>query len=116
MERDPKPMIAMVKGSYRYIEKGFAADQPELFDRESDPLERTNVAGDQPDLVAELSADVELFLSGENTTWGKPKEVELDEMRMHQLRALGYVIEPPRVPKEKKDEEGVAVEPTGEGS
>jgi arylsulfatase A-like enzyme len=110
MGEDPAPMIAMVKGPYRYIETRYGAHETELFDHESDPLEAANLAEERPDLVAELSADIERFMSGENSTWGGPKEVEIDAMRMHQLRALGYVIEDRRGLREKEKEANEAAE------
>ena len=90
------PRTSMVKGAHRL---NFAAGQGvplELFDRVEDPKERRNLAGEQPDLAASLRAEVEEFLALPKTQWEKAPEVELDEMRRNQLRALGYVLQPAR--------------------
>jgi hypothetical protein len=62
-----------------------------------------NVAAEHPEVVAELAQDLDDFLNQRKTQWEHAPEVELDEMRQHQLRALGYVIEPAR---RKKDRNG----------
>ncbi|MBW2272928.1 MAG: sulfatase [Deltaproteobacteria bacterium] len=113
MGDEPKPVVAMVKGPYRYIEWHFGASPPKLFDHDADPLEKNDLAEEQPDLVAALARDIEFFLSEENTTWGGPKEVEIDEMRMHQLRALGYVIEDRRELRERERERSAEESPDG---
>jgi arylsulfatase A-like enzyme len=105
MGEEPRPLVAVVKGPYRYISRRFDPERAELFDHGSDPLEQSNIAMEQPDLVAELETDLERFLSEENTTWGGPEEVEIDAMRMHQLRALGYVLEDRRDLRQREREE-----------
>ncbi len=37
-------------------------------------------------------------LSKEKTQWAAAPEVEIDEMRVNQLRALGYVVDPRKLP------------------
>ena len=70
-------------------------DPPEfqLFDTEADPGEQTNlyVPGD-PDTERLFDAAREKYESPQNA-WGvEARQVELDEMRLNQLRALGYAV------------------------
>jgi arylsulfatase A-like enzyme len=98
-----RPTATLVKGFHRYYYRARLPGRPELFDQRTDPEELVNVASEQPEILAELQADLESFYSIEKTAWEAAPEVELDEMRQHQLRALGYVIQPARP---KKDGEG----------
>jgi arylsulfatase A-like enzyme len=102
------PLIAMAKDPYRLIVDINEPQNTSLFDNTDDPRELENVAQDQPDLVKELRAEVDAFLDAEAAIGLAPEEVELDEMRLHQLRALGYVIE-----RGKPEED--AAEPGEEG-
>jgi arylsulfatase A-like enzyme len=89
---ESRPRLSMVKGKYRM---NLWVNRPEgilLFDRSEDPGEKVNVAADRPEVVAELRADLDEFLARPKTQWESAPEVELDELRMNQLRALGYVI------------------------
>ena len=68
-----------------------------------DPLEKKNIASDQPELAEALRHEMEEFLAKEKTQWEAAPEVELDEMRVNQLRALGYELGPV---KKKESAEG----------
>ena len=47
-----------------------------------------------PDLAADLRALAEEYLDSPDPPWGSgPVEVELDDMEINQLRALGYAVE-----------------------
>lgn len=72
------------------------APKSEFYDYATDPRE-------QVDLLANGSADASAHRAlvdgyvaeGKSSPWGvEPKTVELDEMRLNHLRALGYVIKP----------------------
>ncbi len=88
------PIIQVTSGSYRLIKplKDGSSARLELFDHASDPLEQRNVAQSAEDAVSQLNELVEEYLAAPQPAWGEPDEVELDEMRLGQLRALGYVI------------------------
>jgi arylsulfatase A-like enzyme len=89
---ESRPRISMVKGKYRM---NLRVNKPEdvlLFDRSEDPKEKVNVAAERPEVVAELRAELEEFLAKPKTQWESAPEVELDELRVNQLRALGYVL------------------------
>jgi len=89
----PRPAIAVTEGSLRYVlshEKGRWVDF--LFDAEEDPLERVNLAAEQSETVERLKT-LALNHRDQTVTWeeGVP-ELEIDEMELNQLRALGYAI------------------------
>lgn len=64
-----------------------------LFDTEADPGELTDLFDpDAPEAKRLLGIAREHYESPQNA-WGvRAQEVELDEMRLHQLRALGYAL------------------------
>jgi arylsulfatase A-like enzyme len=65
----------------------------ELFDLGTDPREQKNLAEQRGDVVTELGALIDGHVGSSGVPWGEPSEVELDQMRLEQLRALGYVIQ-----------------------
>jgi len=89
-EREPDPLISLRKGPLRLIYRSEASNSAELYDHSSDPREQRNLASVQPERVAELRRESEEKLTG-TIRWGEPPEVEIDEMHVEQLRALGYV-------------------------
>ncbi len=47
-----------------------------------------------PEQALQMRATAEEYLENHESPWGKdPIEVELSDMKLDQLRALGYVIE-----------------------
>jgi arylsulfatase A-like enzyme len=69
--------------------------QPELYDRTADPGERKDLAGVELAAVERLRGLVNDYAADARPPWGSPApEVELDELRLNHLRALGYVVEP----------------------
>lgn len=65
----------------------------ELFDADVDPLESRNLLDDQPEVALRLQGLLDEYLERQTPPWGdETSTVELDEMRLNQLRALGYAI------------------------
>jgi arylsulfatase A-like enzyme len=87
---DSRPMVSLLEGDYRFIHRSFKPEEPELYDRSSDPQELRNLAAKEPERVSELRARAQAYLATQ-PNWDPP-QVELDDMRAAQLRALGYVI------------------------
>ena len=83
--------MAVVKGPYRMLVPLNTPQDIELYDRAADRTEQQNVAEEQPEIRDQLQSEVDRYLTGASI-WGDTPEVELDEMRLEQLRALGYVI------------------------
>jgi arylsulfatase A-like enzyme len=92
-DQQPAPMVAVTEGSYRLI---FPARNPEdlmLYNRDSDVREQRNIAEDEPETAARLRERAEGYLASPPPPWGdETPSVELDDMDLKQLRALGYVL------------------------
>ena len=84
----PKPIVAVVSGRHRMIHHQNTAND-ELYDHGVDPLEQTNLAGSQPEVVEALRREVTSYVE-KKSAWETP-QIELDEMRKAQLQALGYL-------------------------
>ncbi len=82
-------IVALVDGDYRFIHHEKAPERPELYHHATDPSEQTNLAEQQPELVASFRQRAEAYLAS-SQEWEVPT-VELDAMRINQLRALGYI-------------------------
>ena len=91
-DRDPNPIVAAAREDHRYVEFTNKRDKGELFDRRDDALERKNVAGQQTEVRDELREAIDAYLAAPAPEWSGQVEVELDEMKRNQLRALGYVL------------------------
>jgi arylsulfatase A-like enzyme len=66
-----------------------------LYDRAADPGEQRDLAASDPEDVKRLRALVDGYAKDAKPPWGiAPREVELDELRLNHLRALGYVVDP----------------------
>jgi arylsulfatase A-like enzyme len=97
-EHPSRPAVAVTKGSYRYVLQrgtGGAHDPTieSLFDASTDPIERSNVLEDAPEIAEEMREYAEAYLDSPPPPWGSgATNVELDEMEANQLRALGYAI------------------------
>jgi len=87
------PLVAVTDGSLRFFMPIRYPDHGALFDRDTDPDETQNLLESRPEDSAVLRALADAYLEGAKNPWGvEAKEVELDAMRLEQLRALGYVI------------------------
>jgi arylsulfatase A-like enzyme len=89
--------VSVVDGPYHLVEHFAKEPRVELYDRLTDPTEQRDVSRAHPDLVESLRESASAYRAHERI-WDSPL-VELDEMRIGQLRALGYVIEPGKTPK-----------------
>jgi arylsulfatase A-like enzyme len=100
---DPEPLVAVTLGDLRLIQpldatlaRSSEEDAAEIYDRARDPAEKEDlVAGGDGNLSPELRQALDAYLAIEpgSASWGAPPEVQLQEMELNQLRALGYVIQ-----------------------
>jgi arylsulfatase A-like enzyme len=92
---EPRIRVAVTEGPYRYIRSpGLQTDAEsieELFNADEDPMELSDIAESEPELVERLRAIAEAELE-EPPYWGEAPTRELDELELNQLRALGYAI------------------------
>ena len=95
---EPDRLIAVTQGPYRAMRQLAPGKEQEVeyFDHSQDPWEAKNLAlpknGGTRTLPLELAQSLDGYLGLPPASWGKPREVELDEMELNQLRALGYGI------------------------
>jgi len=90
---DPNPVIGVQQGAYRLIHDVNHPEKDQLFHVESDRLEKTDVARDATDALAKLQDRAKLYLQGKTPWEGGAPEIELDDLHLRQLRALGYSID-----------------------
>ena len=90
----PAPLVAVNHGPWRMFHSAARPNQPELYDKVKDPGEQNNLAEEKPDLIEELRSVVTDHLSGPPPYWGGESEsIELDDLQINQLRALGYGVQ-----------------------
>jgi arylsulfatase A-like enzyme len=91
--RAPEPMVAVADGAYRLVHRVAAPEKDELYDRSRDPREQRDLSAELPDVASRLRAEAEAYLESPPPPWGGPApRVELEDMEINQLRALGYAI------------------------
>lgn len=93
-DKVPTPLVAATRGPWRFMaqSEGFTPAREQLFDHRDDPGEQRDLSPDDPSTAADLRATVEAYRALPAAPWGSPREVHLDEFRLQQLRALGYVV------------------------
>ena len=88
----PDALVALARDDWRfYLGADRSPAELELYDVAADPGEKQNLAGARPDVAASFEQEARRYLA-EPPAAGRAEERELDEMRLNQLRALGYVI------------------------
>ena len=94
--REPASLVSVTDRNLRLLAtlSGEAAARALRPRRRSDRA-ASDLAGADPEAVERLRALVDDYAANANPPWGvAPREVELDELRLNHLRALGYVVEP----------------------
>lgn len=92
---EPRPIAAVTWGDMRGIARLDRSDRFELYDHRDDPEEAHDLYAERPEAAKLLQALLSEYVSGAKSTWGETREqVEVDELRFNQLRALGYEIKP----------------------
>jgi arylsulfatase A-like enzyme len=88
------PNVAVSERGFRYVLFG-APDggaREELYDAERDPRELEDRAEDEPEVAARMREQAKQYLALE-PPWKQPaQKLELDEIELDQLRALGYAV------------------------
>lgn len=88
------PFVAVTEENLRLMMRLEEPDSARLYDLAVDPLEARDLAAERPEVAAPLREAVSAYTGRAKSPWGvEPDEVELDAMRLDQLRALGYVIQ-----------------------
>ena len=83
----------MNEGRWRLIYRAAAPNRSELYDKWEDPREQQDLAAEQPERIEPLKEKASAYLQSRPPPWGEAApNVEIDEMQLDQLRALGYGI------------------------
>ncbi len=94
-KRDSMPLVSVTYDGRRLIASRYVDGSVELYDHGSDPMEQSDLYSEEDPEAVRLLRLIETYEQGATSPWGiDPTEVELDEMRLNHLRALGYVIKP----------------------
>jgi arylsulfatase A-like enzyme len=89
----PRPMVAVNQGRWRLMFRAGLPRQSELYDKEEDPQEWRDLAAETPAMTEQLSELAIGYLKSPPPPWGEDAPViELDELELNQLRALGYGV------------------------
>jgi arylsulfatase A-like enzyme len=92
--KKPASLVSVTDRNQRLFAMLRSDAPPELYDRAADPTEQHDLAAADPESAKRLRALVDDYAKDARAPWGEsPREVELDELRLNQLRALGYVID-----------------------
>lgn len=91
--KNSDPLVSVTDGDLRLMWMAKRPRLVELYDLAEDPAERANLATQNPEDTKRLMEMAIRYYEESKSPWGQePGEVELDELRLNQLRALGYVI------------------------
>jgi len=87
------PIVAVAKDGLRYVAvHGGPSVREDLFDAKSDPAELNNVLAERPEDAARMRALADAYLASPPAFEAGPERLEMDEMQLNQLRALGYAL------------------------
>jgi arylsulfatase A-like enzyme len=89
---EPRPLLSLHEGRYRLLHQPDLPERDQLFDLATDPLEQEDRAAELPDQVARMQRLARERLGRPRASWGDPVEIELDEIQLQLLRALGYAV------------------------
>ncbi len=91
---EPRWMIAATEYPYRLIFHPDGSRPNELYDLTRDPGERANLHDSDRATAEKLEQSAREYSTRARSSWAlEKKTVELDDMMMGQLRAIGYAIE-----------------------
>jgi len=92
-QEGPRPMVAVNEGRWRLMFRAGAPERTELYDKSADPREQRNVVREQSEVTERLKERAVGYIESPLPPWGEDTpSVEIDEMQLNQLRALGYGV------------------------
>ena len=90
---EPRELVSLTDGGARAILQRDHSNPVEFYDSSADPREATNRAGENPPELQPMIERINRYLNDSEPPWGvESPTVEVDEMRLNQLRALGYRV------------------------
>lgn len=95
-QQDAAPHVAVSDGDFRFVYTPYSKGdlREELFDSSKDPHELKNVLREHPEVAEHLRSVVRAYLEDSpDPPWGDAAPpLEINEIQLNQLRALGYEI------------------------
>ena len=93
-QQESNPLVAINKGNWRLFRSHLSPKKIELYDKAGDPAEEENVAESHPEVAEDLTELILDHLEGPPPPWGDTTpSIELDDLQLNQLRALGYGVD-----------------------
>ena len=89
------PTVAIVEDSFRYVMTARGTENKaleQLFDASDDPRELKEISQAQPEVTSQLRETALQYLRQAPPWEESAPDLEMDEMQLNQLRALGYKI------------------------
>jgi arylsulfatase A-like enzyme len=93
-KQQPQPMVAVNQGRWRLMFRAGYPERTELYDKLADPREQRNLVEELPEVTERLKERAVAYLNSPPPPWGEDTpSIEIDEMQLNQLRALGYGVQ-----------------------
>ena len=90
---EAREWVSLTDGDSRLILQSDHPNSVAFYDRSSDPGEAMNRAAENPPELKPMLEWVDRYLKDSEPPWGvESPTIEIDELRLHQLRALGYRV------------------------
>ena len=91
--KESQPLVSVTDGDLRLMWWVKGPRRTQLFNLAEDPAELKNLFREDDPTSQRLLQMAQQYYESGRSPWGvEPKQIELDELRLNQLRALGYVI------------------------
>ena len=90
---EAREWVSLTGADWRVIVRADRPDSAEFYDWSRDPREATNRAAEDPPQLQPMLERIERYRRDSRPPWGvESPTIELDELRLNQLRALGYRV------------------------
>jgi len=90
---EAREWVSLADGGSRLIVQVDRPDSAEFYDWNTDPRESTNRSAENPPQLQPMLERIDRYRSDSKPPWGvESPTIEVDELRLNQLRALGYRV------------------------
>jgi hypothetical protein len=90
---EAREWVSLTDGDSRLIVQADRPDSAEFYDWNTDPREVTNRSAEHPPQLQPMLERIDRYRRDSEPPWGvESPTIEVDELRLNQLRALGYRV------------------------
>ncbi len=90
---EPREWVSLTDGDSRLIVQVGQPNSIEFYDSSTDPSEATNRSAENSTELKPMVERIDRYLIDSEPPWGvESLTIEVDELRLNQLRALGYRV------------------------